>query len=102
MTIRVGESWQARNGHRRFVSMPLHDVLALSLLGMLFVLPLWLLWWMIVAEVWLAAESLVLVVTGVLVIVALARQAFRGEGLGDVTLTRLRWGLFMLAVRRQS
>jgi len=22
MTIRVGESWQARNGHRRWVSMP--------------------------------------------------------------------------------
>ena len=96
MTIRVGESWQARNGHRRFVSMPLHDVLALSLLGMLFVLPLWLLWWMIVAEVWLAAESLVLVVTGVLVIVALARRKAKVSG---VTLTRLRFGLFMVDVR---
>jgi len=96
MTIRVGESWQARNGHRRFVSMPLHDVLALSLLGMLFVLPLWLLWWMIVAEVWLAAESLVLVVTGVLVIVALARRQAKVSG---VTLTRLRFGLFMLDVK---
>ena len=96
MTIRVGESWHARNGHRRFVSMPLHDVLALSLLGMLFVLPLWLLWWMIVAEVWLAAESLVLVVTGVLVIVALARRQAKVSG---VTLTRLRFGLFMLDVK---
>ena len=27
MTIRVGESWTASNGHRRWVSMPLHDVL---------------------------------------------------------------------------
>ena len=96
MAIRVGESWQARNGHRRWVSMPLHDVLALGLLGALFWVPLWLLWWLIVAEAWLAAETLVLLVTGVLVLVALARRQAKVSG---VTMTRLRWGLFMLDVR---
>ncbi len=45
MSIRVGESWQARNGHRRWVSMGLGDVLALGLLGAWLVLPLWLVRW---------------------------------------------------------
>jgi hypothetical protein len=96
MSIRVGEAWTARNGHRRFVSMPLHDVLALGLLGAIFVVPLWLFWWMIIAELWLAAESAVLTVTGVLVIAALAS---RGARFGDVTLRRLRFGLWMIDVK---
>jgi len=95
--IRVGESWTARNGHRRWVSMPLHDVLALGLLGAWLVLPLWLLWWMLVAEVWLTAECAVLLFTGVLVASALAT---RGAKWSDVTLSRLRWGLFMVDLRR--
>jgi len=95
VSIRVGEAWTARNGHRRFVSMPLHDVLALGLLGAVVVLPLWALWWMVVIEVWLAAETVVFLATGVLAVIALAR----GAGIGDVTLRRLRWGLFMLDVR---
>jgi len=99
MTIRAGESWQARNGHRRWVSLPLHDVLALGLLGAVVFVPLWCLYWMIVAEVWLAAESLVLVVTAVLVLVALVRRQAKVSG---VKLTRLRFGLFMVDVRRQS
>jgi hypothetical protein len=99
VSIRVGEAWTARNGHRRWVSMPLHDVLALGFLAAFWIVPLYLLWWMIIAELWLAAESAVLTVTAVLVIVALARQAFKGEGLGDVTLTRLRFGLWMVNVR---
>ena len=92
MSIRVGESWQARNGHRRWVSMSLGDVLALGLLGAWLVLPLLLLWWMLVAELWLTAETVLITVTGVAVLVALARKESRP---GDVTLTRLRWGLWM-------
>ena len=99
MSIRVGESWTARNGHRRYVSMPLHDVLALGFLAAFWVIPLLLLWWMIIAELWLAAESLVLAVTAVLVLVALARRQARVSG---VKLTRLRFGLWMIDVRRQS
>ena len=92
MSIRVGESWQARNGHRRWVSMSLGDVLALGLLGAWLVLPLLLLWWMLLAELWLTAETVLITVTGVAVLVALvARQA----GPGDVRLTRLRFGLWM-------
>jgi hypothetical protein len=92
MSVRVGESWQARNGHRRWVSMSLGDVLALGLLGAWLVLPLLLLWWMLLAELWLAAETVLITVTGLAVLVALvARQA----GPGDVTLSRLRFGLWM-------
>jgi hypothetical protein len=99
MSIRVGESWRGRNGHRYWVSMGLGDVLALGLLSAMFILPLWLLWWAVVIEVWLAAESAVLMVTAVMVIAALARQAFKGAGIGDVTMTRLRFGLWALAVK---
>ena len=92
MSIRVGESWQARNGHHRWVSASLGDVLALGLLGAVFVLPFLLLWWMILAELWLAAESVLITVTGLAVLVALA---LRGARPGDVTLSRLRFGLWM-------
>jgi hypothetical protein len=98
MTIRVGESWQARNGHRRWVSMPLHDVLALGFLGAWLVLPLWALWWLLVAEVWLAAEAAVFLVTGITVLAVLVMRQARP---GDVKLTRLRWGLFMVDLRRR-
>jgi uncharacterized membrane protein len=96
MSVRVGESWQARNGHRRFVSMPLHDVLALGLLGAVVVLPLWALWWMVVIEVWLAAETLVLLFTGALVAAALIARSGMGS---DVTLTKLRFGLWMVDLK---
>ena len=96
MTIRVGESWTARNGHRRWVSLPLHDVLALGLLGAPFFLLLLAVWWMILAELWLAAESVLLLVTASWLPVRLAAG---GAGFGDVTLTRLRWGLWMADVR---
>ena len=96
MSVRVGESWQARNGHRRWVSMPLHDVLFGLGVWAVFVLPFlacggcsWL-------ELWLAAETVLIVVTGVVVLVAVVT---RGARPGDVTLTRLRWGLFMVDLR---
>jgi hypothetical protein len=47
-------------------------------------------------QLWLAAESAVLMVTAVLVIVALAS---RGARFGDVTLRRLRFGLWMLDLK---
>jgi len=96
MSIRVGESWQARNGHRRWISMPLHDVLALGLLGAVFVLPLLLLWWMVVAEAWLAAECVLITVTGVAVLAVLVLRQARP---GDVRITRLRSGLFMVDLK---
>src|ERR1035437_6008245 len=92
MSIRVGESWQARNGHRRWGAMSLGDVLAPGLRGAWLVLPLLLLWWMPLAELWLTAETVLITVTGVAVLVALARKESRP---GDVTLTRLRCGLWM-------
>lgn len=100
MSIRVGESWQARNGHRRFVSMPLHDVLFLGLLGFGFwafvILPLLFLWWCLLAELWLSAETVLFLVTGVLAVVAVALHGARWS---DVTLSRLRWGLFMVDLK---
>jgi hypothetical protein len=96
MSIRVGESWQARNGHRRWVSVPLHDVLALGLLGAVLVLPLLALWWLLLAEAWLAAECAILAVTGA---IALAVVAGRGARFGDVTLARLRFGLVMVNLK---
>jgi len=98
MTIRVGESWQARNGHRRWVSMPLHDLLIGWGAWAVFILPLLLLWWLILAELWLAAECVLILVSAVLVAVALARHEAK---LGDVSLTRLRFGLFMVDLGRQ-
>jgi len=96
MSIRVGESWQARNGHRRWVSMPLHDLLAFGAAWAVFWLPLWLLWRLVLAELWLAAECVVLVITGACVAVTIASGDVRGR---DVTLSRLRWGLFMVGLR---
>jgi len=96
MSVRAGEAWTARNGHRRWVSMGLGDVLALGLLGAWLVLPLWLLWWMLVAEAVLAAEAVVFAVTGIM---ALAVVAGRGARFGDVTLARLRWGLVMINLK---
>lgn len=96
MTIRVGESWQARNGHRRWVSMPLHDLLFAWGAWAVFVLPFLFLWWLLLAELWLAAEFLLLLVTAILVAGVLATG---GAGFGDVKLTRLRFGLWMIDVR---
>jgi hypothetical protein len=103
MSVRVGESWQARNGHRRWVSMPLHDFLFLGLLGWgawaVIVLPLLLLWWALLAEAWIAVESVLLLLTGILAVIALAAKQARP---GDVTVTWLRWGLFMIETGRRA
>ena len=96
MSIRVGESWQARNGHRRWVSMSLHDLLIGWGVWAVFILPLLVLWWLILAEVWLAAECVLLVVTGIAVLAVLVLRQARP---GDVTLTRLRFGLVMVDLK---
>ena len=96
MSIRVGESWTARNGHRRWVSMPLHDLLIGWGVLAVFVLPFWLLWWLVLAELWLAAECVLILLSGILVIIDLARRQAKPA---DVTLTRLRWGLFVFDVK---
>ena len=77
MSIRVGESWQARNGHRRWMSMSGGDLLFGLGVWAVIVGPFLALWWLFLAELWLAAE---------------ARP-------GDVRLTRLRWGLFMVDLK---
>ena len=98
MSIRVGESWQARNGHRRWVSMPLADVLALGAFGLILFAPLWLIWKAVLLEAWLAAELVVFLATGILALVAVAR---REALLSEVTFTRVRWGLVMVDLRRR-
>jgi len=100
MSIRVGESWTTRNGHRRRVSVSLGTYLfgglayclARGLWG-LFLLPFAVAWWCLLIELRLAAEILLLAVSGVLVLADLARRVIRPA---DVTVTRLRWGLFVI------
>ncbi len=96
MSIRVGESWQARNGHRYWVSMPLHDLLIGWGAWAVLVLPFLLLWWLVLAELWLAAECALILATAVLAVIALIRHEAK---LGDVTLSRLKWGLWMVDLR---
>ena len=60
------------------------------------VLPLLLVGWMVLAEVWLVAECVLLLVTSVLAAVALLRHQAR---LPDVSLARLRWGLWMVNLK---
>ena len=67
-----------------------------GLLGAPFVLAFIALWWMVAAELWLAAETVVLLVTGIVVIVALARRQAKVSG---VTLTRLRFGLVIVDLK---
>jgi len=96
MSIRVSEAWTARNGHRRWVSMSLAELLALSAAGFLLAAPFWLLWRLLLAEVWIAAECALLLATAVLAVVAVVRHEAR---CGEVTMTRLRFGLWMVDVR---
>lgn len=96
MSIRVGESWQARNGHRRWVSMSLGDLMLGWGVWAVFVLPLLALWWLLLLELWLAAETVLVTVTGVAVLAVLVLRQARP---GDVRLTRLRWGLVMVDLK---
>jgi hypothetical protein len=96
MSVRVGESWQARNGHRRWVSMSLGDYLfGLGAWGLL-VFPFVVLWWLLLAEVWIGAEALLIIVTGVLVLVLVVTREAKPA---DITVMRLRWHLFMITLK---
>lgn len=97
MTIRVGESWTARNGRRRWVSVPLHDLLAFGAVGFAIAAPFWLLWRLFLLEAWIAAETALFLATGILAAVAVARHEAR---VSEVTTARLRFGLYMVDLRR--
>jgi len=103
MSIRVSESWTARNGRRRRVSMSLGTYLFGSLayclargLWGLFLLPFALALWCLPLALWLAAEVLLLAVSGGLALADLARHVIKP---GDITVTGLRFGLFVIDVK---
>jgi hypothetical protein len=96
MSVRVGESWTAPNGHRRQVSMGLGTYLTVFGVRSAFTLPFLLLWWLILAEVWVCAEIALLAVSGVLALTDLARRTVRP---GDITVTSLRWNLFVIDMK---
>jgi hypothetical protein len=96
VSIRVGESWTARNGHRRWISMSLGTYLLGFGCWSVLALPFACLWWVVLAELWVCAEALLLAVTGGLVLLDLARRVIR---FSDVTVTGQRWGLFGFDVR---
>ena len=96
MSIRVGESWTARNGHRRWVSMNLGTYLFGRGIWGLMVFPFVLFWWLLLAELWALTEFLLLVITGVVVLVALARREVKPSA---VTVVPLRWGLVMFDLK---
>jgi hypothetical protein len=106
MSVRVSESWTARNGRRRTVSMSLGTYVTGSvaacftrgLLG-LFLLPLVLAWWCLLAELWACAELVLLTLTGLLAVAAVLRREARP---GDITLRVTRWHLLVLGLRGQS
>lgn len=103
MSVRVSESWQARNGHRRSVSMGL-GTYALGSIAVCFtrgvwgllVLPFVLSWWVLLAELWLCTELVLLTVTGLLVITVVARHEARAA---DITLRRGRWHLYAIGLK---
>ena len=108
MTARIretrGTSWRdphqpgTRHWRSTSVSFSLWTWLAGFGAWAVIVFPFALLWWLLLAEVWIGAEALLILVTGVLAAVAVAGDA----KLSDVTFTRLRFGLFMVNVRGRS
>lgn len=96
MSVRVGESWTARNGHRRWVTMGLGSWLFGLGAWAVLVLPLLAMAWLLMAELWMAAECVLIAVSAAAAVVAMVRHHAR---LSDVTMVRLRWHLFMIGVR---
>jgi hypothetical protein len=102
MTVRIretaGTSWRDPRypGTRHWRSTSVSYGAGWGLAGFLVIGPFLALWWLLLAELWLAAESVLITVTGVAVLVALARKEARP---GDVTLTRLRFGLAMVDLK---
>ena len=103
MSIRVSESWTARNGHRRSVSVNLGTYVAGSLalcfsrgLAGLFLLPFVLSWWVLLLDLWICAELLLFIVTGLLVIAAVLHREAKPA---DITLKVIRWHLLVFGLK---
>ncbi len=103
MSVRVSESWTARNGHRRTVSMSL-GTYALGSIAFCFTrgtwgliaLPFVITWWVLLAEAWACAELVMFTVTGAAVIAAVLRREGRAA---DITLKRVRWHLYAVGLK---
>jgi hypothetical protein len=102
MNVRIretaGTSWRdpRHPGTRHWRSTSVSYGAGWGLLGFLVVAPFWLLWWMLLLELWLSAECVLITVTGIAVLAVLVLRQARP---GDVTLTRLRWGLVMVDLK---
>lgn len=108
MSVRVretrGTSWRgASPGTRHYrstsVSFSLGAYLAwCSARGMLglFVLPFALMWWCLLIDLWICAEFLVFIVTGIAVIAAVCRREGRAA---DITVRVLRWHLLAFGLK---
>jgi hypothetical protein len=104
MSVRVSESWTARNGHRRSVSMGLGTYVLGSLascfgrglLFALFALPFLLYWWALLASFWVCAELVLFTVTGAAAIAAVLRHEGRAA---DINLTRTQWHLYGIGLK---
>jgi hypothetical protein len=92
-----------RPGVRRWRSTSVSFGLGTWLFGLgawaVIVFPFVALFWLLAAELWLCAEALLIIVTGVLV---LALVVMREAKPADVTVMRLRFGLFMISLRGRS
>jgi len=103
MSVRVSESWTARNGRRRSVSVNLGTYVAGSLalcftrglLG-LFLLPFVLCWWALLAELWVCAELVLVIVSGLAVIGVVIHREARPA---DITVIPVRWHLLVFGLK---
>lgn len=105
MSIRVretyGTSWRGtRPGTRHWRSTSVSFGLGSYLLGYgiwsLFVIPLIVMWWLLLAELWVCAEMLLLTVSLIVVAVLLAQRRI---GLADLALIPVGWRLFAIGTR---
>lgn len=103
VSIRVSESWTVRNGRRRLVSMGLGTYVAGSIavcftrgIWGLFALPFILTWWVLLAEAWVCAELLLVIVTGAAAIGAVLHREAKPA---DITLIPLKWHLRMIGLK---
>lgn len=95
-----GTSWRGRQpGTRHWRSTSVSFPLWISVLWwpfVPFVLFFWALFWLLAGELWLVAEVLLLVISGVLVLADLATKRARPA---QITLTRLWAGLTIFDIR---
>jgi hypothetical protein len=96
MSVRVGTSWRGRQpGRRYWVSMPLHDLVALGILGSWiwpFLLTALLTWWC----VWLDVELVLIPASGAWAL----WQVHEGRGAAqDIVMKNWRGRLFWLGLR---